>query len=1092
MPTFQQVLDRPDFPAMEEEVLEFWKSIDVLNTSLKKAQGRPRYSFYDGPPFATGLPHYGHILAGTIKDIITRYAQQKGYYCERRFGWDCHGLPVEYEIDKLLNISGRDDIINMGIDKYNESCRAIVLRYTEKWRTTVERVGRWIDFDNDYRTMDPSFMQSVWWVFKQLYDKGLVYRAYRVMPYSTICSTPLSNFEANLNYKDVSDPSIIISFPSEEDPNVEFLAWTTTPWTLPANTALAVHPELIYVYFKPENSNKKYVVCENRLDWVLSELKIKDYIIESTCMGNLLHNIKLIPLFNYYRDSEGSNKFWRILADPYVTDSTGTGLVHMAPAFGEDDFRVCTMHDMIDIHGNNLPCPMDPNGKFIEPASDYIGVWFKDADKAIRQKLKKEGRLLSDNTCVHSYPHCWRSDSPLQYRAVPSWFINVESLKEKLLKNNNETYWVPKHVKEKRFHNWLQDAKDWCISRNRFWGTPIPLWVSEDFSIIHCIGSIDELEKLAINLKEPISDIHRHFVDSITIPDPRGDSYPPLKRIDEVFDCWFESGSMPYASLYYPFKNKDYFNEIFPADFVSEGLDQTRGWFYTLMILSTALFDKPAFKNLIVSGLVLASDGKKMSKRLKNYPDTIEVVNKYGADALRLYLINSPVVRAETLRFKEEGVRDVVKDVLLPWYHCYRFFIQEASRFENNTGGSFKSNSNIIRDCTNIMDIWIYSEAQSLIKFFRNEMDQYRLYTVSPKLIEFLDNLCNWYVRLNRDRMRGSYNSDDTLIALEVLFEVLIIIIKLMCPFSPFLCESLYKNLRSAFDESQIEDSIHFLLIPDYKEEFIKPQIEVLVEQMREIIIMGRTIREKRKVSLKVPLKNMVIIHRDKKVLEDLVVSKLTNYIKEELNVLEVQVDSNSQFEQITKLVAIPNFRSLGQKLGKHMKEVTNIIKSMTTSDIQEFLEKKSIEICGFNLGEDDIIIQTIIDPIVQSNSPNISYDGDSKFIIGLDFTSDRDFELMAYARELANKIQKLRKRNNMDPNANVTIYIEQIENINKFIDSNNKFVDMMNSYDEYLQKIIRKPIKYIYSNTNIDNVIFSDQIEIGFDIIKVIAALNI
>ncbi|KAJ1612890.1 isoleucine-tRNA synthetase, partial [Cryptosporidium canis] len=746
MTTFSIVSERPDFPKLEEEILEYWKKIDILELTLSRTKGRPNYSFYDGPPFATGLPHYGHILAGTVKDVITRYATQKGYYCERRFGWDCHGLPVEHEIDKQLNITSREDVLSKGIDFYNESCRAIVLRYTREWKSTVERVGRMIDFDNGYRTMDLKYMQTVWWVFKQLFEKNLVYRAYRVMPYSTACATPLSNFECNLNYKDVSDPSIIITFPLEEDPSIQFLAWTTTPWTLPSNVAIAVHPEKKYVYFKIKGlDDVTYVVAESRLEWVLSELKAKEYTVTGEVLGGELHGRKLIPLFDYFRDHESSGKFWVVLADDYVTDSTGTGVVHMAPAFGEDDYRVCVSNEIIDNHGSNLPCPMDSNGRFTDPVHDFKGIWFKDSDKPIKQDLKKRGRLLTDNTCTHSYPFCWRSDTPLQYRAVPSWFINVESLKEKLLLNNEKTCWVPTYVKEKRFHNWLQDARDWCVSRNRFWGTPIPIWVSEDYTIIKCIGSVDELISLASNLNgREITDIHRHFIDDIEIPDPRGEGYPPLRRIEEVFDCWFESGSMPYASINYPFENEELFKEIFPADFVGEGLDQTRGWFYTLMVLSTALFDQPAFKNIIVNGLVLASDGKKMSKRLKNYPDPMDVINKYGADSLRLFLINSPVVRAETLRFKEEGVKDVIKDVLLPWYHCYRFFVQEATRFENNNNGvEFRSNKNVIRRTDNIMDRWIYSEAQSLLKFVKVEMDSYRLYNVTPRLISFLDTLCN-------------------------------------------------------------------------------------------------------------------------------------------------------------------------------------------------------------------------------------------------------------------------------------------------------------------------------------------------------------
>ncbi|KAF7458752.1 isoleucyl-tRNA synthetase family protein [Cryptosporidium felis] len=1110
MTTFSVVQERPDFAKLEEEILEYWRKIDILKLILDKTRGRPNYSFYDGPPFATGLPHYGHILAGTVKDVVTRYATQKGFYCERRFGWDCHGLPVEHEIDKQLNITSREDILNKGIDFYNESCRSIVLRYTKEWKSTVERVGRIIDFDNGYRTMDLSFMESVWWVFKQLFEKGLVYRAYRVMPYSTACATPLSNFECNLNYKDVSDPSVIITFPMVEDENIQFLAWTTTPWTLPSNVAIAVHPEKKYIYFTTDKSPQvTYVVAESRLEWVISEMKIKNYQVISERIGSELHNTKVVPLFDYYKDCESSSKFWKVIADDYVTDDAGTGIVHMAPAFGEEDYRVCKLNEIIDSHGTDLPCPMDSNGRFTEPVRDLVGVWFKDADKPIKQELKKKGRLLTDNTSVHSYPFCWRSDTPLQYRAVPSWFINVESLKEKLLKNNSKTKWVPSFVQEKRFHNWLQDARDWCVSRNRFWGTPIPLWVSEDFSIIKCIGSLDELKTLALNLKGKegdLKDIHRHFIDHIEIADPRGKDYPPLKRIDEVFDCWFESGSMPYASVHYPFELKEEkFLDIFPADFVGEGLDQTRGWFYTLMVISTALFDKPAFKNIIVNGLVLASDGKKMSKRLKNYPDPVEVISKYGADSLRLFLVNSPVVRAETLRFKEEGVRDIIKDVLLPWYHCYRFFVQEATRYENANKVRFLPNKGVISTTDNIMDKWIYSEAQSLLKFVRQEMDNYRLYNVTPRLISFLDTLCNWYVRLNRDRMRGIFGVSETKNSLEILFEILMLTIKLLSPFIPFTCEVLYSNLKNAVPEEERQETVHLLLIPEVEERFIDFRIEELINQLREIIVMGRNLREKKKVSVKRPLRSIKIVHKDKSVLRDLEDSKLVNYIKEELNILQVKTDEDSEFEKITRLVATPNFKLLGSKLGKSMKQITEYIKNMTNEEIQKFLLEGRTTICGFELGLEEINVQTTVkDQDEGSGNPSsdsqVVYEGNSRFVIGVDFTYDKEFEVMAYARELANKIQKVRKEKNMDPDLDVDILLKLLKG--KEQQGNGKraendggsgnFYLAINSYNDYLQKIIRKPILECGEESEASGerkVLFECEIEVGAedDRIKVI-----
>jgi isoleucyl-tRNA synthetase len=683
--------DHFNFPKTEEAVMDLWRSLDAFQTSLKLSKGKPEYTFYDGPPFATGLPHYGHILAGTIKDTVTRYAHQTGHHVTRRFGWDCHGLPVEHEIDKKLGIKGRDDVMEMGIDKYNAECRSIVTRYTSQWEQVITRLGRWIDFKNDYKTMEPWYMESVWWVFKQLWEKKLVYQAFKIMPFSTALNTPVSNFEANLAYTDVTDPSVTVTFPLEDEPEVAFLAWTTTPWTLPSNLALCVNPELKYVRIRDLKTKAVWILAESRLPQVYPKMagkKAKSFKPEehfevlATYKGTDLEGIRYIPLFEYFIERKAAPRSnFRILVDDYVTSENGTGIVHQAPAFGEDDYRVCKKFGIIDAKVfEDLPCPVDANGRFTAQVPEFEGRHIKEADDDICKLLKQKKRLLIKSSYQHSYPFCWRSDTPLIYKAVPSWFIEVTNpeMKEKLVSNNEETYWVPDHVKTKRFRNWLVDARDWAVSRNRYWGTPLPIWMSEDREEMICIGSIAELEELS---GERVEDLHRDKIDHITIPSKRP-GMPPLRRVDEVFDCWFESGSMPYAQQHYPFENKERFEGGFPADFIAEGLDQTRGWFYTLMVISTMLFGKPAFKNLVVNGLVLAEDGKKMSKRLKNYPDPSLVTNQNGADALRMYLINSPVVRAEPLAFKAEGVKATVGKVLLPWYNSWRFLAQNIKRLQ--------------------------------------------------------------------------------------------------------------------------------------------------------------------------------------------------------------------------------------------------------------------------------------------------------------------------------------------------------------------------------------------------------------------------
>lgn len=646
------------FPTEEKKIHQFWDSIDAFATSLKISSQakRPLFTFYDGPPFATGLPHYDHLLSGSIKDIVTRYACQLGFHVERRFGWDCHGLPVEYEIDKSLGITGKDQVLQMGIPAYNDACRSIVLRYTSQWEATVKRVGRWIDFKNDYKTMDPSFMESVWWVFSQLFEKGQVYRGYKVMPYSCACNTPLSNFEANQNYKDVQGPSVYPLFPlkdSEEkrrifgEAEISLIAWTTTPWTLPANLTLCVNPALEYVLVQ-EEGGKCYLLLEKACSLLFKSAKVV-----SKHSGASLKGLAYEPLFSNYCNGTYTGAF-HVLCDAYVTDESGTGIVHQAPAFGEDDFRVCLENGIIT--NEDVPCLLNDNGKFTGEFPQFQGLFFKDADKEVIKAVEGLGRMLFKTTLTHPYPFCWRSDTPLIYKAVPSWFVRVRGIIPQLLTNNAKTYWVPESVKEKRFHNWLENAHDWAISRNRFWGTPIPLWRSDDWEEIVCINSVAELERLS-GVKG-IKDLHRETVDSITIPSSKGKGQ--LKRVEEVLDCRFESGSMPYAQQHFPFENKETFEDAFPAHFIAEGLDQTRGWFYTLMVLSTHLFNKPPFQNLIVNGLVPAADGKKMSKRLKNYPEPTLIIDAYGADALRVYMINSPVVKAENLRFKEEGVKAVL------------------------------------------------------------------------------------------------------------------------------------------------------------------------------------------------------------------------------------------------------------------------------------------------------------------------------------------------------------------------------------------------------------------------------------------------
>lgn len=1004
-----------NFPQEEETVLQFWKDEKAFENCQKQSKGKPRYMFYDGPPFATGLPHYGHILAGTIKDVVTRYAYQQGYHVERRFGWDCHGLPVEYEIDKALNIKGPEDVAKMGIAAYNNECRKIVMRYAGDWEKIVGRMGRWIDFKNDYKTLYPWFMESVWWVFKQLFAKGLVYQGVKVMPFSTGCTTALSNFEAGQNFKEVVDPCVVVTFPIIDDKDkASFLAWTTTPWTLPSNLALCVNPEMVYVRVKEVETGAVYVLAECRLEYVFKEES--RYEILDKFPGASLVGKKYEPLFNYFLEYAKKYNAFRVLSDGYVTDDAGTGIVHQAPYFGEDDYRVCLGAGIIE-RDSEIICPVDMSGKFMDSVTDFKGLYVKDADKKIIAHLKGVGRLHQASQMKHSYPFCWRSDTPLIYKAVPSWFIRVEQMSQQLLACSSQTYWVPEFVKEKRFGNWLRDARDWAVSRNRYWGTPIPIWCSQDGEEIVCIGSIAELHKLS---GVAPADLHRETVDKIEIPSSRP-GHPPLRRITEVFDCWFESGSMPYAQQHYPFENETEFMNCFPADFIAEGIDQTRGWFYTLLVISTALFNKPPFKNLIANGLVLAADGQKMSKRKQNYPDPMEVVHKYGADALRLYLINSPVVRAENLRFKEEGVRDIIKDVFLPWYNAYRFFFQNIARLAKEEGIDYKfDRAGFTKsfDSRNVMDIWISSFKESLLEFVSHEMKAYRLYTVVPRLTKFIDLLTNWYVRLNRRRIKGEMGPVECRHSLDTLYDVLYTMVKMMAPFTPFLSEFMFKRL-AALDTTKPSASVHYQMMPVADKSLIRLDIERAVSRMQSVVELGRIVRDRKTLPTKYPVPELVVIHTDEQYLKD--IESLSAFILGELNVRTLTTCSDKHRYGVS-FKAEPDHKKLGLRLKNDFKAVLQAIKQLKDDEIQSQLTRGYFEVLGNRIELDEIRVTYGLDTAVVGDGKYEAH-SDNEVLVLIDITPSDDMIEEGYAKEIINRIQKLKKKAKLVPTDPVVVY---------------------------------------------------------------------
>ena len=1038
---FDELPEKLNFVAMEEANMAYWKRIDAFKTSLAKSQGRPRYMFYDGPPFATGLPHYGHMLAGTIKDVVCRYAHQTGHHVERRFGWDCHGLPIEFEIEKQLGIKSSHDVRELGIKNYNKACRDIVMRYANEWEEIVTRSGRWIDFENDYKTMNLPFMESVWWVFSELWRKGLVYRDFRVMPYSTGCTTPLSNFECNLNYKDTTDPSCMVTFPlipvatadaagsttaaaaaaaapaaAEEE---HLVAWTTTPWTLPSNLALCVNAEFVYARVRDAKTQKIYIVAECRLEEVYpnhAKAKEAPFLKLGSVIGKELVGRQYKPLFPYFEFMRETGAF-RVCSDAYVKADAGTGVVHCAPFFGEEDHRVCKAHNIFP--RGAVACPIDENGCFTAQVPDFQRRYVKDCDNDILAAIKAAGRLHSKASIVHSYPFCWRSETPLLYRAVEAWFVNVEKFKGQLLETNRESMWVPDFVQTKRFSNWLEDARDWNVSRNRYWGTPLPVWHSEDWEEVVCVGSVAELEKLTGAAAGSITDIHREFVDDITIPSKRPGK-PPLKRVSMVFDCWFESGSMPYGQLHYPFENKELFEQVFPADFIAEGLDQTRGWFYTLLVLSTALFGKSPFKNLVVNGLVLAADGKKMSKRLKNYPEVSVILNNYGADSLRLYLINSPVVRAESLRFREEGVKEIVRDVFIPLANAMKFFTANANHFLETRKPGSPLAFGLEQQSTNLMDRWIVAASQSLVQFVRQEMAAYRLYTVVPEVLRFVDILTNWYVRMNRRRLKGVEESDtDWEMALSTLFQVLYTVSRVLAPFTPFLAESFYQCLRpmlpAADGATAAEESVHYVMVPDVDTSRFDKGLERAMKRLISVIDLVRVMREREGIPIKMPVKQVMVVTSDAAYLDDLRV--VAEYIKQEINAVDLSLIREEDDFVTTKLDA--NFAALGKRFKKEVKDIAAALKAMSTSQVKAFVAANGGKVAGFELTMDDVQLKRETKPL-----PNFECNGDGEVVVLLDKRRDAALKDSYLAREFVTRVQQLRKRAGLVISDVVDVYV--------------------------------------------------------------------
>ena len=987
---FKPVSSKVDFDALEKGVLSFWKENDTFKKSLAQTEGGEEFVFFDGPPFATGLPHYGHLLAGTIKDIIPRYQTMRGKHVERRFGWDTHGLPIEALAQKALGIDGAAGIRDFGVDRFNEQCRSMVLRYVSEWRETVTRMGRWVDFDHDYKTMESTFMETVWWVFKQIFDQGRVYRSRRIVPYSWALNTPLSNSEASSNYKDVQDPTVTcrLKVLSGADPawgTTYLLIWTTTPWTLPENLAVCAGAKIDYVVVRDKGEGVCYVMAEARLPAIYK--KADDYEVVARFKGDALKGWTYEPLFPYF-EAERARGAFQVLNDDYVTTDDGVGLVHIAPAYGEDDFRVCRENGI-----EAFADPLDADCKFTDAVPEYAGRFCKDCDKDIIKRLKAEGKLVHQATITHSYPFCERTDTPLIYRAIPAWYIRVEDLHERFAKNNAAVAWMPEYVGEKRFENWLEGARDWNVSRNRFWGSCIPIWVNEaDENDLICVGSVAELEALS---GEKVTDLHKHFVDKIVIRRD-GKTY---RRTPEVLDCWFESGSMPYAQVHYPFAfpDKEAFLRRFPADFIAEGLDQTRGWFYSLMVLGTLLFDKSPYKHVVVNGLVLAEDGKKMSKHLKNYPDPMELVSSCGADAVRLYMINSAVVRAENLRFSESGVRQILRDLLIPWWNAYSFFVTYA-----NVDGWHEERLET-PDSPNELDRWIVSSLETLVADVTAAMDRYDLQKSVRPFVAFVENLTNWYIRRSRRRFWKSEDDADKRHAYRTLRYVLVQLCKIAAPFTPFIAEEIYRNLRGA----DMPESVHLCAFPEPNAAARDVALESRMAAAQRAVALGHNLRKQKNLKVRQPLARAVVVCAAPGFEESL--APMAPVIAEELNVKAVEFAADES--RFVTLSAKANFKVLGKKLGPRMKAAAAAIASLPAADIAKLQAggKVALEaIDGFELSPEDVLIQR-----QENEGLTVANDGD--LTVALDPKLTPELVAEGIAREFVSHVQSLRKEADLD-----------------------------------------------------------------------------
>lgn len=975
----------PSFPDVEQHVLSYWDADNTFAASIENRSGSPEFVFYDGPPFANGLPHYGHLLTGYVKDVVPRYQTMRGKKVERRFGWDTHGLPAELEAERQLGITDKSEIETMGVEKFNAFCRDSVLRYTGEWRDYVTRQARWVDFDNDYKTLDIDFMESVMWAFKRLHDKGLIYQGYRVLPYSWYEQTPLSNQESKLDdaYRMRQDPAVTVRMPLRAPGSpldgVNALIWTTTPWTLPSNLAVAVHPDVEYVHVA-SSDGQQYLLAKALLGSYAKELGETEVL--GSYRGSELEGLSYTPPFDFFVGHPGAH---RVLLGDYVTTEDGTGIVHLAPAFGEEDMELATAN------GIEVVQPLDPGGRFTAQVPPYEGLMVFDANPVIIKDLKAAGRVLRHETIEHSYPHSWRSGKPLIYMAVPSWFVAVGPIKERMLELNKQITWSPEHIRDGQFGKWLEGARDWNISRNRFWGAPIPVWISDDpeYPRVDVYGSLDELER---DFGVRPDNLHRPYIDELTRPnpdDPTGNS--TMRRVPEVLDCWFESGSMPYAQVHYPFENADWFDgddaagELphNPGDFIVEYNGQTRGWFYNLHVLATALFDRPAFKSVIAHGIVLGDDGQKMSKSKRNYPDVNEVFDRDGSDAMRWFLMASPVLRGGNLVVTERGIREGVRQALLPLWNAYSFLQLYAER-----PATWRT------DSTHVLDRYILAKLATTRETMTAALDVYDIAGACESFRGFVESLTNWYVRRSRSRFWAGQDTDPD--AFDTLYTVLEVAARLAAPLLPLATEAIWRGLTG-------ERSVHLTDWPAADELPADAELVAAMDEVQQVCSTASSVRKANQLRVRLPLPRLTVASPTAERLQP-----FTALIADEMNVKEVSLSTDTAAYGRYELVV--NARAAGPRLGKDVQRVIKAVKAGNWSVRAGDEGSDVVSADGIDLAEGEYTRKLVaVEPDSTAELPG------GRGLVVLDTTVTEELEAEGWAKDRIRELQDARRNAGLD-----------------------------------------------------------------------------